>query len=237
LGDLFAFLGTASRDAFDYVKLVVDGKVDSVGFASLAQGDTPSDRFFATWVGYSTVMLALLLWFGTSSDTKGWSKTVKDVFKQNAIVIKVRYFRPPHPLPHLETDLRSLPFAVSSSPSSWELNSSSSLSVAESFSTSACSLSSKRRLVSLELLFRGEHRSSRCSFTGSVEPCESLLWKYRFSQPSTETTFPSIQVHVWIRVDAEPREKAVEEGNVLLRSVRLFHLSLSLSLLPLPLLC
>ncbi|KAL7409311.1 hypothetical protein BDY24DRAFT_223553 [Mrakia frigida] len=92
VGDLFALLGTASRDAFDYVKMVADGKVTSVGFASLAQGDTPSDRFFATWVGYSTVMLALLLWFGTSSDTRGWSKTVKDVFKQNAIVVKLAFF-------------------------------------------------------------------------------------------------------------------------------------------------
>lgn len=90
IGDLFALVGVAARDATDWVRMVFTGEVDAVGFASLAQGDTSADRFFAVWVGYSTVALALLMWFLMSSDSRGLSKTVKEVFKQNGVVVKVR---------------------------------------------------------------------------------------------------------------------------------------------------
>lgn len=87
IGDAFALVGLVSRCAVDLVESIVEGRVDSVGFAALAQGDTSADRFFAIWVGYSSVILFLLLWFGTTSDKKGWGKATKEVFKQNAIVI------------------------------------------------------------------------------------------------------------------------------------------------------
>lgn len=76
---------------------VRSGEVDNVGFSAFAQGDTAWDRVFAVAVGYVCVGVIIGVWLARdSNDRDGWAGTLREIFRQNLMVVKVRSFELSH---------------------------------------------------------------------------------------------------------------------------------------------